>query len=76
MKKWLFILSVAICALPAIMPAQADTGQRDPWTYQARTFNPAGVRYAGGMTTGNEITQRKAAELTADKLAEILKGQE
>jgi len=77
MKKWLLIFALAVCMLPAVMPVRVQqSSMHAPWTYQAQTFNPAGVRYAGGVTTGNEIAQRKAVELPADKLAEILKGQE
>ncbi len=77
MKKWLLIFSLAVCMLPAFVPAQAQMANiRDPWTQQAATFNPAGVKHAGGITTGNEITDRKPAQLSPVALAEILKGQE
>lgn len=53
MKKVLLILSLAIMALSQI--AMTDYSMRDPWTPDAATFNPSGVRYANGITTGNEI---------------------
>lgn len=77
MKKWLLIFALAICMLPITMPMQAQNySMRDPWTQQAANFNPAGVKYPGGITTGNEISQRKPAEFSAAQLAEILKGQD
>lgn len=76
MKKWLLIFALAICMLPVAMPVQAQPSMRDPWTYQAATFNPVGVKYSGGITTGNEIIQRKPAILSAAQLTEILKGQD
>ena len=60
MKMFLFGIAIVVVALGCVpsITAQSSTG-RDPWTQEAATFNPKGVKYSSGITTGMEISNRQ-----------------
>jgi hypothetical protein len=80
MKILAFLLSAGITILASFVigfnnPAsiQGSDAMRDPWTYEARTFNPAGVKYTSGVTTGREISSRLPAAWSIPVSMEVLK---
>lgn len=60
MKIALLIMVIGLvwCSLAFayVVSAKAVTVS-DPWTTEAATFNPKGVKWAGGVTNGNELIQ-------------------
>ena len=74
MKILLLSVAITVFAISGISAiCQGSTSMRDPWTYEARTFNPAGVKYTGGVTTGREISSRAPAAWAGQAQAELLK---
>jgi hypothetical protein len=54
-------IGVFMCAIALVAINQVNAKQvtiADPWTVKAATFNPAGVKWAGGVTTGGEMTNK------------------
>jgi len=47
----------------------------EPWTYEAATFNPQGVAYGDGITTGDELKagyQHTWTKIHGERVAEAL----
>ena len=60
MKMFLLGVSIVVIVLGCVATITAQPSTiRDPWTHEAATFNPKGIRYSSGMTTGTEISNRQ-----------------
>jgi hypothetical protein len=56
LKVLLLLIAIAVFLFSGISAVCQASIVADPWTQEAATFNPVGVKYAGGVTTGQEIS--------------------
>ena len=64
------VLALTICQIFYPVYAKQIT-LSDPWTYQAATFNPKGVKFHDGVTTGREISENQVTWTESVKQAVI-----
>jgi hypothetical protein len=70
LKILLILIAVSVFLFAGFSAAFAST---EPWTYEAATFNPVGVKYLGGVTNGQEISSKTPAVWAAPAKDELLK---
>jgi hypothetical protein len=79
MKKRILLIVGVVMILFGVIGVTAVNALTisDPWTVKAATFNPKGIRYAGGITSGNELlagsTHTWTEPMRVAMLAEISK---
>jgi hypothetical protein len=74
LKVFLLIIAISVFTLSGMAAfCQGSDSLRDPWTQEAATFNPVGVKHFYGMTTGQEIINHSPAVWAASAKDELLK---